>query len=429
MYVAQFEPEFLTVPPECLILTMQANQKYFPLFDSAGKLTNRFLIVSNMQLDDPINIVQGNERVVRPRLADARFFFEHDRKTPLADRLAKLAHVVYHNKLGTQLERSQRVASLAGEIAAMQGADRTLAARAGSLAKADLVTDMVGEFPELQGIMGRYYALHDGEDPQVADAIEQHYWPKFAGDRLPQDAIARSVALADKLETLTGIWGIGLQPSGDKDPYALRRNALGVVRILVESKQPLDLIAMLALAFAAFPPDRLAADTPRALHDFILDRLRSYLRDAGYQVDEIEAVVSQRPTRLDLPRLAAVRAFRGLPEAESLAAANKRIGNILRKADSTIAPGIDRGLLRDDAEASLFAALERVSPAVDAHCQRAEYGEALKTLASLRAPVDRFFDDVMVMVEDPRLRANRLALLASLAQATNRVADISKLAS
>jgi glycyl-tRNA synthetase beta chain len=427
--VGCFGEEFLGVPQECLILTMKANQKYFPLLDTAGKLSNQFLIVSNIRPADPSAVIGGNERVVRPRLADAKFFFDQDRKKTLASRVAKLGSVVYHNKLGTQLARTQRVTKLAGEIARHLGASAELAERAAQLAKADLLTDMVGEFPELQGIMGQYYALHDGEREEVARAIEQHYWPRFAGDALPQDNIGAAVALADKLDILVGIYGVGLVPTGDKDPFGLRRHALGVLRILAESGLPLDLLQLLQQTRALFPAEMLADSVALDVHGFMLERLKGYLRDKGFAPDEIDAVVSQAPPRIDLvvPRLDAVRAFKQLPEAQALAAANKRIQNILKKAGELPAGGAEVALMSEAAEKALFGAMNELAPSVVSWVQNGGYTEALTALAGVRAEVDSFFDQVMVMAEEPQLRANRLALLKSLGEMMNQVADISKL--
>jgi len=424
----RFEEEYLAVPQECLILTMKANQKYFPLLDATGRLTNRFLIVSNIRPADPAQVIGGNERVVRPRLADAKFFFDQDRKTPLAERVKRLDNVVYHNKLGTQGQRIQRLVKLAAEIAQGLGSDPALAGRAALLAKADLVTDMVGEFPELQGIMGRYYAHHDGEHGDVADAVEAHYKPRFAGDSLPEGNVALAVALADKLDALIGIFGIGLVPSGDKDPFALRRAALGVLRILLERGLPLDLLRLLELAHAQFDREQVADSVALDVFQFMLDRLRVYLKDQGHAQDEVEAVVVQRPTRIDqvAARLSAVAAFRKLPEAEALAAANKRIRNILKKAES-VAESIDAALVQAGAEEDLHAALRDLQPEVEAALANLDYTVALTRLAGLKAAVDRFFDEVMVMVEEPLLRANRLALLAALYRTMNSVADISEL--
>jgi glycyl-tRNA synthetase beta chain len=424
----RFEAEYLAVPQECLILTMKANQKYFPLLDAAGRLTNRFLIVSNIRPADPAQVVGGNERVVRPRLADAKFFFDQDRKIPLAERVKRLDNVVYHNKLGTQGQRIQRLVKLAAEIAQGLGSDPALAGRAALLAKADLVSDMVGEFPELQGIMGRYYAHHDGEHADVADAVGAHYKPRFAGDSLPAGNVALAVALADKLDALVGIFGIGLVPSGDKDPFALRRAALGVLRILLERGLPLDLLRLLGLAHAQFDREQVADSVALDVFQFMLDRLRVYLKDQGHAQDEVEAVVVQRPTRIDqvAARLSAVAAFRKLPEAAALAAANKRIRNILKKAEA-VAEVIDVALLQAGAEEDLHAALRALQPEVEAALANLDYTAALTRLAGLKAAVDRFFDEVMVMVEEPLLRANRLALLAALYRTMNSVADLSEL--
>jgi len=423
---AGFEAEFLNVPQECLILTMQQNQKYFPLLDAAGKLINRFLLVSNLETADPRYIVGGNERVLRARLSDAKFFYEQDQKQRLDSRLPRLEHVVYHNKIGNQLERVTRLSSIAAAIAKQLGADSSLAGRAAYLAKADLVTDMVGEFPELQGIMGRYYARLDGEDDVVADAIEGHYHPRFAGDSLPQGPIATAVALADKLETIVGIWGIGLVPTGDKDPFALRRAALGVLRMVLEA--PLDLKALLIDTAAAFPAGLLSASVVDEVHAFCLERLKNYLA-ADYKSDEIDAVLAQAPSVLnEVPAvLAAVAAFKALPEAATLAAANKRVKNILKKAEGEIA-AVNPALFAEDAERALFDAVEALAPAVDAKFLAHDFAGALTQLASLRAPVDAFFDSVMVMADDLAVRGNRIALLARLAALFNRVADISLLA-
>jgi glycyl-tRNA synthetase beta chain len=430
VYVCQFEPEFLAVPQECLILTMKTNQKYFPLFDSAGKLKNQFLIVSNMELADPKKIIEGNERVVRPRLADARFFFETDKKTRLEARIPELAKVVYHNKLGTQGERAERVSQLAGETAVLIGADRTRAERAAMLAKADLMTLMVGEFPELQGTMGRYYALHDGEAADVAAACAEHYQPRFAGDALPSPGVPTAVALADKLETLAGLFGIGQTPTGDKDPFALRRHALGVIRILVEQKLSVSLSALLDASFACFGGKVPTAGTDLAT--FIYDRLRSYLKDTGASTNEIESVVADSPANLStLPaQLAAVQAFSALPEAASLNAANKRVANILRKAAETgeAIGTVNSAVAQEPAEQALHSALNAITPNADGLFADGNFEGYLKSFATLKTPVDDFFDKVMVMAEDRAVRANRLALLRDLRNAMNKVADLSKLA-
>ena len=429
--IGQFEEEFLAVPQECLILTMKANQKYFPLLDAAGKLTNKFLVVSNISPKDASAVIGGNERVVRPRLADAKFFFDQDRKKSLESRVAGLAKVVYHNKLGTQGERVARVAAIARAIADHLGGGALAqhAEQAAVLAKADLLTDMVGEFPELQGIMGRYYAQHDGLNADVADAIEDHYKPRFAGDSLPRNRVGTVVALADKLETLVGMFGIGQTPTGDKDPFALRRHALGVIRMLAEGDLDLPLYQLLDATFARFNGIEGFQLNINALSDFIYDRLAGNLREQGYSAQEVDAVVSQRPQRLgDIPkRLAAVRAFSALPEAAALAAANKRVGNILKKLDLWPQAVVDNALLKESAEVALHDALVDVVPQADAAFVTGDYTESLTALAALRAPVDAFFDGVMVNADDPALRANRLGLLAKLHAAMNQVADLSKL--
>ncbi len=429
--VGQFEEEFLAVPQECLILTMKANQKYFPLLDAAGKLTNKFLVVSNISPDDASAVIGGNERVVRPRLADAKFFYDQDRKKTLESRVLNLAKVVYHNKLGTQGERVQRVCSIAKAIGEQLGGEclALQAEQAALLAKADLLTDMVGEFPELQGVMGRYYALHDGLATDIADAIEDHYKPRFAGDSLPRGQVGTIVALADKLETLVGMFGIGQIPTGDRDPFALRRHALGVIRMLAENDLDLPLDQLLALAGSAFAAVDGFKPSDPALADFIYERLAGNLREQDFTAQEVDAVVSQRPQRLgDIPkRLAAVRAFAALPESASLAAANKRVGNILKKVENAVEAVVDSALLREGAEIALSAALVDVVPRADAAFATGDYAESLQALAALRVPVDAFFDSVMVNADDPALRANRLGLLAKLHRAMNRVADISKL--
>lgn len=429
VYVGQFEESFLAVPQECLILTMRANQKYFPLFDAEGRLLNRFLIVSNMAPADPSNIVLGNQRVVRPRLSDAQFFFDQDRKHRLDSRLERLANVVYHNRLGSQRDRVDRLERLAGQIAGKLGTDVALAARAARLAKADLVTDMVGEFPELQGVMGRYYARHDGEDARVADAIAAHYLPRFAGDALPEGNVACAVSLADKLDALTGFFGIGLVPTGDRDPFGLRRAALGVLRILMESPLPLDIADLIAVSAEGFAPGVLVEpDFEAQLLEFVFERLRHQLRDTARPVAAIDAVLALRPTRVDLvvPKLDAVEAFQRLPESEALSAANKRIVNILKKAEEDL-PEPDVALFQQEAEKDLFHQVIEVAPQVGSHFANENYTESLRLLAGLRTTVDRFFDEVMVMADEPLIRRNRLALLSRLAGLMNQVADISRL--
>jgi glycyl-tRNA synthetase beta chain len=427
-----FEKEFLDVPQECLILTMKANQKYFPLLDAAGKLSNKFLVVSNISPTDASAVIGGNERVVRPRLADAKFFFDQDRKKTLESRVAGLDKVVYHNKLGSQGERILRVRAIAKAIGQQLGGDALAAQadQAANLAKSDLVTDMVGEFPELQGTMGRYYALNDGLSADVADAIEDHYKPRFAGDALPRNDVGVVVALADKLETLVGMFGIGNLPTGDKDPFALRRHALGVIRMMTELQLPLDLSGVSACAAIAFPGMQDA--TLQLMYTFFYDRFAGTLREQGFSAQEVEAVISQSPERLcNVPkRLAAVRAFAALPEAAALAAANKRITNILKKAQEAaiVDPHVSEILLKEPAEIALFAAMNVVAPKAKVQFEAGDYTASLQTLAALRAPVDAFFDGVMVNAEELDLRLNRQGLLKSLHEAMNRVADLSKLA-
>ncbi|MBC3934671.1 glycine--tRNA ligase subunit beta [Undibacterium sp. CY7W] len=440
VYECHFEQEFLAVPQECLILTMQTNQKYFALTDAQGKLRSRFLIVSNLETSDPQHIIQGNERVVRPRLADAKFFFEQDKKTSLESRISQLEKVVYHNKLGTQADRMKRVQRLAAQIASASGFDPIKASEAATIAKCDLLTDMVGEFPELQGIMGTYYARNDGKIDEVARAIEEHYLPRHAGDLLPSTGTGISLAIADKLETLTGIWSIGLAPTGDKDPFALRRQTLGILRILIEKKLPIPLKSMIEDGLSKiqeYNASRIEQGRKAEItippidqiYNFMLDRLRGLLRDLGYSANEVEAVVSQNPYTIEniVERLDAVHAFATLPESASLAAANKRITNILKKAEA--APGaVNPALLQEAAEQALAKAMDDVRPQVDAAFSQGDYTGALKTLAALRAEVDSFFNDVMVNADDLALRNNRLALLSALHGMLNQVADISKLA-
>jgi glycyl-tRNA synthetase beta chain len=439
----QFEEAFLAVPQECLILTMKANQKYFPLLDTEGKLTNKFLIVSNISPGDASAVIGGNERVVRPRLADAKFFFDQDRKKTLESRLPGLSKVVYHGKLGTQGDRAERVRGIAHAIVnqlsmatvpfTVEAKDHfevldSKAQQAARLAKTDLLTDMVGEFPELQGIMGGYYARHEGLRDGVAIAIEDHYKPRFAGDSLPRNHTGTVVALADKLETLVGLFGIGQLPTGDKDPFALRRHALGVIRILVENNLPLELPELFRQAVPVF--GELITDPTDALKTFFADRLAVSLRDQGYSAQEVDAVVALQPARLgDIPkRLAAVRAFAALPEAEALAAANKRVGNILKKAEEAVAAEVDASLFKEPAEAALFEALQATAPKARAALEQGDYTASLQVLAALKAPVDAFFEGVMVNADDAALKRNRLGLLASLHQAMNQVADLSRLA-
>ena len=422
---AGFEAHFLNVPQECLILTMQQNQKYFPLLDANGTLMNRFLLVSNIKAQDPVHVITGNERVLRARLSDAEFFYQTDLKKPLESRLPRLQNVVYHNKLGSQSERIARLVAIAGKVASKIGADLAQTERATLLAKADLVTEMVGEFPELQGTMGKYYAQHDGETAVVAQALEQHYQPRFAGDDLPETTVATSVALADKLEAIVGIWGIGLIPTGDKDPYALRRAALGVVRMLMQ--YPVSLPALVQDAFDSFLVGKLAANTAAEVTDFMYARL-AVLLQGDYAQDVVAAVLAHRPDSLhDLTaRLEAVSEFKALPEAAALAAANKRVHNLLKKTDGELGE-VNPVLLQEDAEKALYAATEGLQAAIASAMSEQNFKAALSQLATLRAPVDAFFDGVMVMADDAALKQNRLNLLHQLNLQLNAVADIALL--
>ena len=430
--LCRFDSEFLGVPPECLILTMKANQKYFPLLDAGGKLTNKFLVVSNIRPDDPSRVIEGNERVVRPRLADAKFFFDQDRKKTLTERLEGLKKVVYLNKLGdagdmySRMDRVRNIARAIGmEIGGPSLAENAYGAA--TLAKVDLLTDMVGEFPELQGVMGGYYARHEGQLEVIAEAVEDHYKPRFAGDVLPRGDVGTVVALSDKLETLAGLFSIGQTPTGDKDPFALRRHALGVVRILGTGRVPMGFSTLLELAVAQFPN---SVDDGGVLGDFIYERMRGMLRDDGYSSNEVDAVVSQRPQDFSevAARLRAVRAFAGLPEALALAAADKRVRSILLKSGGSRKADVSQAILFEPAEAALSEALQVAAPLSEAAYVRSDYVASLQALAALKSPIDSFFDSVMVNAEDPALRENRLALLAKLHAAMNRVADLSKLA-
>jgi glycyl-tRNA synthetase beta chain len=427
-----FEEIYLEVPQECLILTMKANQKYFPLLDAHGKLSNKFLIVSNISPKDASLVIGGNERVVRPRLADAKFFFDQDRKKPLDARVLGLSRVVYHNKLGTQGERVERVQAIARAIGMQLGGEALAlqADQAALLAKADLLTDMVGEFPELQGIMGRYYAQHDGLSDEVAFAIEDHYKPRFAGDELPRNLVGVCVALADKLETLVGMFGIGQIPTGDRDPFALRRHALGVIRMLIEKQLTLNLSDLLTSAFAGFPTG-LLGDAQADVQTFMFERMGGMMREQGYTANQVDAVLCMNPAQIYLvpKQLEAVRAFAALAESASLAAANKRVGNILKKVEGGVSGEVDAALLVEAAEQALHQALGQIAPQADAAFASGDYTASLQALAALRVPVDAFFDSVMVNAEDAALRANRLALLGQLHAAMNRVADLSRLAS
>lgn len=430
IYESGFEEEFLEVPQECLILTMQQNQKYFALEDKEGRLINRFLLVSQLEAKDGGNAISsGNARVVRARLADAKFFYDQDRLTTLESRIGQLRNVVYHNKLGTQAERVERVKAIAARVADLIGADRDEAVRAAQLAKVDLLTLMVGEFPELQGIMGEYYALHDGESETVAKAIREHYQPRFAGDALPSTLVSLAVALADKLETLSGLFGIGQMPTGDKDPFALRRHALGVLRMLLEKNLNVALGDLIDIGYEAMGTVAGVKDSRAELAAFFEDRLRVMFKEKGYSVQEIDAVLAAHPaTVIDVPaRLDAVRAFVALPEAEALAAANKRIGNILKKNEEQL-PDVDAGLFELDAEKTLWTMLQAADVDVKALYEKGAYTDVLKRLAPMKAAVDQFFEDVMVNVDNVQIRLNRLALLDRLHRTMNKVAELSRLA-
>lgn len=426
-----FDKEFLKVPDEVLRSSMQDHQKYFPVVSSRGRLLPYFIAVSNIKSRAPARVRKGNERVLRARLSDARFFWDSDRKLKLANRRDALDAVLFHHKLGTVADKSERIVALSMSIAPACGLDAGHSRRAAELCKADLVTDMVGEFPALQGTMGRYYAQHDGEPADVARAIEEHYQPRYAGDAIPASGPGKVVALADKLDTLVGIFAAGEAPSGDKDPYGLRRAALGVLRILIEGKLPLDLRELLDLAVEVL--EKNAITVPKGVGDqvfeFISERLTAYYLGKGFSSEEISAVASRMPTQpLDFDlRLQAVSAFRKLPAAESLAAANKRIGNILRRSEQDIPADVDRALFRDSAERKLAETFAAMRDDVQKHFSAREYRPGLVQLAKLRKFVDRFFDEVMVMVDDPALRANRLALLQQIHGLFLQVADISKL--
>ncbi|MCS3509132.1 glycine--tRNA ligase subunit beta [Achromobacter sp. JUb104] len=438
VYVGQFEEQFLQVPQECLILTMRLNQKYFPLFDPAtGRLTHRFLIVSNMHTDKPVNIVEGNQRVVRPRLADAQFFFETDRKTPLASRVEQLGSIVYHNKLGTQLERVERVRAIARGVAEQLGGDVSAADRAAMLAKADLGSNMVGEFPELQGIMGAYYAAGDGEPASVVEALRTQYRNRYDAPVTQDTLTAATLFIAERVETLVGIWAIGLAPTGERDPFGLRRAALGLISafeqlaaggwLKVSQDGPLSLNGLLELAAGTFPAGKIPADTLAEVRTFIYERYRNQLIN-DFDRNAVEAVIALTPPLHQVAeRVRAAAAFAQLPEAASLAAANKRIGNLLKKAEGEIG-AVNEAALVEPAEKALAATVAQLRPQAEAQLAAGDFAGSLSTLAQAREPVDAFFADVMVMAEDPAVRANRLALLSQLHGLMNQVADISRLA-
>ena len=429
IYVAQFDQEFLSIPEECLVLTMKTNQKYFPLFDNSGNLAEKFLLVSNMRLDDPSNIIKGNEKVIRPRLADAQFFYQSDIRTPLIELAEKLEYVIYHNQLGSQLARVKRLCSLSAQIADCTGTDSIKVARAAQLCKADLLSDMVGEFPELQGTMGRYYALAQGESADVADAIEQHYRPRFATDDIASSEIAAALALADKLDVIVGIFGIGLIPSGEKDPFGLRRQAIGIIRTLTEYSIELDLQELINWTAEKFPKELKLTIDKLQIKNFIMERFKGYLKDKGHSIDKIEAVLTTESNQLHLvrPRLAAIDEFLQTDDAVALATANKRIKNILKKNETDSNHDVQPQLFSTDEEASLYKTIQSLVPTVAEASTQRKYTDALKSLSTARNEVDSFFDKVMVMSNDAAERKNRLALLNQLSALLNCVGDLSEL--
>ncbi|WP_294948673.1 glycine--tRNA ligase subunit beta [Sulfurivirga sp.] len=426
--MGSFDEDFLAVPPECLISAMKGHQKYFHVVDGEGRLLNRFITVVNIDSRNPDAVRDGNERVIRPRLADARFFWDQDRKQPLESFLPRLKQVVFQQKLGTLMDKVDRLENLTALIGRELGEDVALCERAAHLSKCDLMTEMVGEFPELQGIMGRYYALEQGENPRVAQALDDQYRPRFAGDGLPADGISQALAIADKLDTITGIYGIGEAPTGDKDPYGLRRAALGALRIIIEHQLPLDLRRLVEMSLRQHDAVEHSDALRDEIVDFMYSRLKAWYQEQGVSVEQFEAV---RAVRSDRPvqfarRIEAVRRFAELEGAEALAAANKRIGNILRKA-GTVSAEVNPDLFEADEERALWAAYTALAEEVDAAVAAGDFVAAIEKLATLRPAVDAFFDHVMVMAEDAALRANRLALLATLKAAFDRIADLSRL--
>ncbi len=426
-----FEQRYLAVPQEALVATMKGHQKYFPVFDREGRLINHFITIANLESSQPEVIREGNERVIRPRLADAMFFWEQDGRHRLFDQIQKLEHVVFQHELGSMFDKSVRVASLAAHIAERIAGDPAMARRAGELSRCDLMTDMVGEFPEMQGIMGRYQALRDGEPDEIAQSLDEFYMPRFSGDRLPQSKTGIAISLAEKIDTLVGIFGIGMKPTGDKDPFALRRAALGALRILREHALPLNLKQLLEEAERHLGNKVSQANNVDTVYDFMIERLKGIYADAGTPHDLFEAVATVQPESIaDFEhRVRAVTDFRKLAAAEALAAANKRIGNILRKADQNVPGAADPELFEMDAERELYEQIEHSAEQIRPLMKDADYGATLQTLSGLRKPVDRFFDDVMVMADDPSVRGNRLALLASLSRQFLQVADLSRLQS
>ena len=429
--VCSFDETFLRVPAEALVSTMQDNQKYFPVYNKQGELTRNFIVISNIESSNVTQVRDGNERVVRPRLADAMFFWDQDRKKPLEEFNDRLRDAIFQRKLGTVYEKVERVSALAAYIADLIGCDSDEAKRAGLLCKADLMSEMVIEFPKLQGTMGRYYAQHCGESKNVATAIEEHYLPRYSGDRLPETEIGQSVALADKLDTLLGIFAAGEKPTGVRDPFALRRAALGVLKIIIEKQLDLDLEELLAVAAGQYPDTLAAKQVIEEVLDFILTRLKAEYEDAeqAFTPQQVAAVMVCKPTRpVDFDqRIKAVREFSALPEADALAAANKRTANILKQAKINTRLQLDNKLLQESAEKDLYSAMQTLLPEVEPLCQQGKYAEALQKLAALHNPVDRFFDEVMVMTDKKSIRHNRLALLGELKNAFSQIADISQL--
>ena len=429
---AGFDEAFLAVPKEALIYTMKDDQKYVPLLDSDGALSNTFLFVTNIESRDASQVISGNEKVIRPRLADAEFFFNSDKKTTLESRLESLETVLFQKQLGTLKEKSERISALSTFIASQIDANETQAARAGLLAKTDLMSNMVMEFPDVQGVMGKYYALNDGEDAPVAEALYEQYMPRFAGDALPSSGVSASVALADKLDTLVGIFGIGQLPKGDKDPFALRRAAIGVLRIVTELSLPLDLETLVSKAIDVYGDKLTNAETQSQVVDFVLGRFTALLQDQAIAIDVIQAVAARRPTKPAdyLARVHAVDKFRALEEAEALAAANKRVANILAKqnVEVTDTVNIDESLLAEEAEKALYVELKAAQKEVDIAVPSQDYTRILTALATLRNVIDNFFDNVMVMADDEAVKNNRLALLSLLRQLFLTTADISILA-
>ncbi|ENM3793006.1 TPA: glycine--tRNA ligase subunit beta [Vibrio cholerae] len=425
---AKFEEKFLKVPAEALVYTMKGDQKYFPVYDASKKLLPNFIFVSNIESKEPRHIVEGNEKVVRPRLADAEFFFNTDRKRPLVDRLPLLENAIFQQQLGTIKDKTDRITELAGYIAEQIGADVEKSKRAGLLAKCDLMTSMVFEFTDTQGVMGMHYARHDGEAEEVAVALNEQYMPRFSGDELPSRGVSAAVAMADKLDTIVGIFGIGQAPKGS-DPFALRRASLGVLRILVEYGYQLDLVDLIAKAKSLFGNRLTNANVEQEVIEFMLGRFPTWYQDAGFSIDIIQAVLARNPTKpADFDqRVKAVSHFRALEEAEALAAANKRVGNILAKYDGELGEEIDLALLQEDAEKALAEAVEIMAEALEPAFATGNYQEALSKLAGLRAPVDAFFDNVMVMADDEALKKNRLTLLNKLRNLFLQIADISLL--